>query len=271
MTDAQNPLGKESDYPRSISPEILFSIARADSRDQLAIGNPLPFHGVDIWNAWELTWLGPGKLPKVATAEIRVPANSPNLIESKSMKLYLNAYAMSCFDDAAEVATRITKDLSTCAGSNVQVTIRNAVTNDQSISTLAGTCLDALPIKCDTWNVNSALLSADKATAVEESLHTHLLRSLCPVTGQPDIGSLLIRYQGPKIDATALLQYIVSFRQHNDFHEACVERMFVDILVRCKPEHLSLAAHYQRRGGIDINPFRSNFEGDPQNVRLWRQ
>lgn len=272
MTEGLLPLGKASDFPRTVTPEILYPIARADSRDHLGVRKPLPFHGVDVWNAWELTWLGPGKLPVAATAEIRVAAESPNLIESKSLKLYLNAYAMTYIDDASSVSASIAKDLSSCAESDVEVTIREITTDfKQCVSTMAGTCLDTLPVKCDTWDVDAGLLASDGATIVDESLHTHLLRSLCPVTGQPDIGSLQIHYRGPKIDRDSLLQYVISFREHNDFHEACVERMFVDVLERCKPTRLSLMAHYQRRGGIDINPFRSNFEDNPDNTRLWRQ
>jgi 7-cyano-7-deazaguanine reductase len=156
MTERQLPLGKASDHPRTVTQEILYPIARADSRDLFAIGNPLPFCGVDIWNAWELTWLGPGKLPIVATAEIRVPARSPNLIESKSLKLYLNAYSMSCFDDGADVGADIANDLSICTDSEVKVTIRNATADrERCVSTLTGTCLDTLPISCDTWDVDA--------------------------------------------------------------------------------------------------------------------
>ena len=271
MTDPTLPLGQNTGYPNKYQPDVLFAIARSESRQSFAAGE-LPFHGTDIWNAWDLTWLGPGDMPVVATAEIRIPADSPNLIESKSLKLYLGSFAMSQFDSPGVVGETITEDLSACAGGSVGVHI--ALVTETEANTafrLPGTCLDTLTVNCSTWDVDAALLRSDPATEIQDELHSHLLRSLCPVTAQPDIGSIAIHYRGPKIDHASLLQYIVSFREHNDFHEACIERMFVDILQRCKPEKLSVYARYQRRGGIDINPFRSNFEDRPRNLRLWRQ
>jgi len=260
-------LGRKTDYPQKYAPEALFAIPRRDSRAALGLENDLPFDGVDIWNAWELTWLGPGKRPVVATAEIRVPAMTPNLIESKSLKLYLGAFAMTEFDSPGDVRDAIARDLSECAGGPVDVSLDT----DAAVATLAGQCIDSLQIECSNWAVDASLLQANPDEIIEESLHTHLLRSLCPVTAQPDMGSLQITYSGPKIDPGALLRYIVSFRLHNDFHEACVERIFVDITERCRPEKLSVYARYQRRGGIDINPFRSGVDSQPGNSRLWRQ
>ena len=269
MSDKILPLGQETDYPKQYSPDVLFPISRDESR--VGFEHP-PFDGVDIWNAWELTWLGPGNRPSVATAEIRVPAMSPNLIESKSLKLYLNSFAMTRFDDERAVADAMTQDLSATAGSNVEVVLQPvAETESSSPARLPGRCLDHLSIQCDRWEVDSSLLFADTNQVVQEALHTHLLRSLCPVTGQPDIGSLAVQYQGPKINEESLLNYIVSFREHSDFHEACIERMFMAILARCSPDKLTVYARYQRRGGIDINPFRSNFDLSPANLRLWRQ
>jgi len=266
MTDSTSSLGQETAYPSQYDPSVLFAIARGESRAAYISGE-LPFDGVDIWNAWELTWLGPGDLPVVATLEIKVPADTPNLIESKSLKLYLNSFSMSQFDSPSAIRATIAKDLSTCAGAQVSVSIDI----DGSIASLDGMCIDQLDVTCSAWDVDASLLHADADDIVEESLHTHLLRSLCPVTNQPDMGSLQFTYQGPRVDPAAFLQYIVSFREHNDFHEACVERMFIDILEQCRPTKLSLYARYQRRGGIDINPFRSNFEECPGNPRLWRQ
>ena len=271
MTDATLPLGQETAYPNKYEPGVLFPIARAESRDSFLSGEP-PFDGTDIWNAWELTWLGPGDRPVVATAEIRIPANSPNLIESKSLKLYLNSFAMSRFDNTSVVERLIAEDLGSRLGSDIFVKIQLITdTEASSVSRLPGLCLDSLPVSCTHFDVDAALLQIDSDADVEEDLHSHLLRSLCPVTGQPDIGSIAIHYRGPKIDPASLLQYIVSFREHNDFHEACIERMFVDILKRCQSEKLSIYARYQRRGGIDINPFRSNFQAVAPNPRLWRQ
>ncbi len=254
------------------APEALCPIARADARSRLGIAGALPFTGVDIWNAWELTWLGDGRKPVAATAEILVPADSPNIIESKSLKLYLGSFAMSHIASADEISRTIAADLSACADAPVIVRIDPVTHNEgRSVSRLAGRCLDTLDVVCDDWAVNADLLSADGADSVREDLYTHLLRSLCPVTNQPDSASLQISYRGPRIDHAGLLRYIVSFRQHNDFHESCVERMFVDIQSRCEPQELSLHARYQRRGGIDINPFRSTSRMRPRNLRLWRQ
>lgn len=272
MKDHKLPLGQDSGYPHKYAPEVLFPISRADSRGSLGLRGDLPFRGVDIWNAWELTWLGAGDLPAVATVQIRIPADSPRIIESKSLKLYLNSFSMSHFPSLARVAETITKDVSSCVGSQVEVNVVPVTrTEARQVSRLAGTCLDSLAVTCSNWDVDAHLLQADGHTIVEEDLHTHLLRSLCPVTSQPDIGSLQISYRGPKIDRASLLRYVVSYRQHKDFHEACIERMFVDLTSRCAPERLSIHARYQRRGGIDINPFRSNTRDLPLNLRLWRQ
>ena len=271
MAKPKLPLGQESDYPNKYAPELLFPIPRLDSRESLTDGE-MPFHGSDIWNAWDLTWLGPDDKPVVATGEFRIPAESANLIESKSLKLYLNSLSMSRFDSPARVASTLTTDLSACAGALVDVAV-DAIEDTESriVIRLPGLCIDSLPVACDAWEVDPTLLECNPDELVEEELHTHLLRSLCPVTAQPDIGSLAVHYRGPRIDPATLLKYVVSFREHNDFHEACIERMFVDLLNRCRCEKLSVFARYQRRGGIDINPFRSNFENQPKNARLWRQ
>jgi 7-cyano-7-deazaguanine reductase len=266
------PLGRETDYPHQYAPEVLCPIPRADSRAAIGLGNTLPFSGVDIWNAWDLTWLGPNGQPRVATAEIRVPAESPNIVESKSLKLYLGSFAMSSIESVTAVAECIERDLTTCAGAPTKVTVLPVSdTESRSTARLAGTCIDDLDASCSDWEVDSGLLRTEDSQIVREDLHTHLLRSLCPVTAQPDIGSLQISYRGPKIDRIGLLRYVVSFREHNDFHEACIERMFVDLMNRCSCDELTVQARYQRRGGIDINPIRSNARDKPLNLRLWRQ
>ena len=267
MKGTNLPLGRETDYPQNYAPDVLFPIARGQSREPLGISDPLPFTGTDIWNAWELTWLGPNGVPRVATAEIRVPAESPNLVESKSLKLYLGSFAMTEFAGDEAVVTALTKDLSAATGAGVEVDLDPGV----AIGSLDGDCIDALDVSCDAGDVAPELLQADAGNFVDESLHSHLLRSLCPVTSQPDMASLVVHYSGPRIDRASLLRYIVSFRQHQDFHEACVERMFVDILGRCGPEKLAVYARYTRRGGIDINPYRSSGDERPANTRLWRQ
>jgi 7-cyano-7-deazaguanine reductase len=268
MTD-QIPLGQATSYPDHYSPDLLYAIARIESREALGLGEELPFHGSDIWNAWELTWLNLDGVPQVAVADIRVPATSPNIVESKSLKLYLGSFAMTRYSGTDAVSAVIRQDLTDCIGAEVSVAL-SGVDGDHAIHQLPGNCIDASPARCEAYDIDPGLLSTREETA-EESLHSHLLRSLCPVTDQPDIGSVLIAYAGRRIDPAGLLQYIVSYRQHNDFHEACVERMFVDILEKCQPQKLTVYAAFQRRGGIDINPFRSNFEDDPPNLRLWRQ
>ena len=271
VTDCTLPLGRETGYPNKYEPDLLFPISRSDSRESFLSGEP-PFDGADIWNAWELTWLGPGDLPVVATAQISIPAKSPRLIESKSLKLYLNSLAMSRYDNAGEVERLIARDLGAQAGAEVTVRVQPVSdTEAGTFSRLPGLCLDSLAVTCSQFDVDPGLLVIDPGTEATEDIHSHLLRSLCPVTGQPDMGSIALHYRGPSINHSSLLQYIVSFREHNDFHEACIERMFVDILERCRPERLSIFARYQRRGGIDINPFRSNFEACARNPRLWRQ
>jgi 7-cyano-7-deazaguanine reductase len=265
----KNPLGQATAYPEHYSPDLLYAIARTDSREVLGLDGDLPFSGADIWNAWELTWLDDNGLPQVAVAEIRVPAESANIVESKSLKLYLGSFAMTRFTAVDDVAAAITRDLSRCTGAEVTIDLL-AGCEAKAVENLPGHCIDNLDVTCDRYEVDASLLSASD-DVTEESLHSHLLRSLCPVTSQPDIGSLLVSYRGSRIDREGLLRYIVSYRQHNDFHEACVERMFLDIAERCRPEQLSVYARYQRRGGIDINPFRCNLEGDAPNIRLWRQ
>ena len=266
------PLGRAVPYPEQYSPELLYAVPRAEHRAALGLGPKLPFRGSDIWNAWELTWLDLNGLPRYATAEIRVPADSPNMIESKSLKLYLNSFAMTPYASADDVAETVEGDLTGCAGADVEVLLRRpSTTGGSRIARLPGFCLDALRVSCDATAVDPALLRADPGGVVSEDLYSHLLRSRCPVTQQPDTGSVLISYKGPRIDRQGLLRYIVSYRQHEEFHESCVERMFVDIMDRCGPERLTVYARYQRRGGIDINPFRSNYEDDIPNARLWRQ
>ncbi len=266
------PLGRDTDYPDEYAPAVLFPIARSDARDKLGIAEPLPFVGVDIWNAWELTWLKPNGQPVAASAEIRVPADSPNIVESKSLKLYLNSFAMSRHAGADVVAGIIRGDLSAAAGSDVEIRIVEAADPaPDEIATLPGTCLDALDVDCEAFDVDPGLLAAGGDSVADQALYTHALRSLCPVTGQPDTGSLLVRYSGPAIDAASLLRYVVSYRRHQDFHEACVERIYSDIRSHCAPVDLEVYARYQRRGGIDINPFRASSERDPGNPRLWRQ
>lgn len=268
---ADLPLGKPSTYPDSYAPELLRAVARSEGRRDLGLGAGLPFHGEDVWNAWEVSWLDPRGRPRTATAVLRVPADSENLVESKSLKLYLGSFAMTRFASADEVAARVAADLSRVAAKPVAVRLAPPPASVANlVSELPGATIDEEDVACDAWEVDRALLACAR-DVVEETLHSHLLRSNCPVTGQPDTGSVLVRYRGPRIERGALLRYIASYRRHCAFHEACIERMFVDIKARCAPERLTVYGRYTRRGGLDINPFRSDFEAHAPNLRLWRQ
>ncbi len=214
-----SPPGQQSAYPDEYAPELLLGISRSENRATLGPGVELPFQGVDIWNAWELSWLTNAGQPSVATLEIRVPAESPRIIESKSLKLYLNSFSMSRYDAAEDVRSTIAADLCRCVEAGIELSLLEAgADNERNCETLPGDCIDDLYAECSTWDVDASLLEADADDIVSESLHSHLLRSLCPVTSQPDSGSVLITYEGPRIDQPSLLRYIASFRRHQDFH-----------------------------------------------------
>lgn len=256
------PLGREVAYPRAYDPALLFPIAREAGRDALGLaGDTLPFIGHDRWHAYELSWLDPRGKPVVATATFTVPADSPRLVESKSLKLYLNSLNSTRFADAEAVRARIAIDLSAAAGAPVAVEdglppVEGAATGRTPDP--EPTSIDGLDVACDEYDApNPALLSADAGAAASETLSSDLLKSNCPVTGQPDWASVRIAYRGPRIDRAGLLRYLVSFREHAEFHEQCVERIFVDLMARCRPSELSVEARYTRRGGLDINPWRA--------------
>ncbi|NMF90945.1 NADPH-dependent 7-cyano-7-deazaguanine reductase QueF [Aromatoleum petrolei] len=270
-----SPLGKPADYCDTYSPSLLFPIARQIKRDEIGIvPGKLPFVGEDLWNAYELSWLNPRGKPVVALATFRVPADSPRLIESKSLKLYLNSCNQTRFESAEVVQATFVRDLSDAAGAPVAVEIQALGTTPvRVIAPPPGESLDELDIDIDTYQPCPDFLSAATGgEEVSETLHSHLLKSNCLVTGQPDWGCIVVRYVGPKIERAGLLRYIVSFRKHNEFHEQCVERVFCDILQRCRPQALAVWARYTRRGGLDINPFRSTgFFLPPQNEAEIRQ
>ncbi len=268
---AENPLGRRAAHPAAYSPDLLFTVPRADGRYALGLHEPLPFTGCDLWTAWELSWLDADGCPVVAVLTAEVPADSPNLVESKSLKLYLNSFAMERFESSREVQQRIKDDLNQALGCEVKVAVITAQeASHDDISELPGRSIDNVAVTCTRYTRDPALLKTGKKN-VHEILHSHLLRSVCPVTGQPDTGSVMIEYRGRQIEHDALLAYLVSFREHADFHELCVERMFCDISKVCDPEELTVYARYNRRGGIDINPFRSNVKDQPPRLRLWRQ
>lgn len=266
------PLGHPTGHPDHYAPALLYRVPRAPQRAALGIGTRIPFTGVDLWTAYELTWLDGSGKPQVALATLQVSADSPAIVESKSMKLYLGSFAQSRYGSRADVAATIARDLSHAAGAPVVATLQEPTAfAAQSIAELTGESLDELPVACETYDVAPDLLSAGGAT-VDETLTTRLFRSVCPVTAQPDIASLQVAYRGPRIDRAGLLRYLVSYRCHAGFHEHCVERIFVEIAARCRCEQLTVYARFTRRGGIDINPYRTNAGSPPPvNVRTARQ
>jgi len=266
------PLGRPVEVPDRYSPEVLRGIPRAEAREEIGIGERLPFGGYDVWNAYELSWLDPGGKPRVATGELIVPCGSPNLIESKSLKLYLDSLNQTRHESADEVRECIQQDLSRVAGAEVRVKL--AALRDDATAQLAelpGTCIDDEDVSPAVYLPDPGLLKTQSGDGVSETLHSHLLKTNCRITGQPDWASVLVRYRGRPVDRRALLLYLISFRDHRIFQEPCVERIFVDLLQRCEPAELTVCARYTRRGGLDINPFRSNFESAIDNTRLLRQ
>ncbi len=281
MNTAQDSqLGKASAYADQYAPELLYPIPRSAKRLELGLTDTLPFLGADMWTAFELSWLGPRGKPQLALAHITVPCESSHIIESKSLKLYLNSYNNTVFADAAAVLTRLRADLSEAAwrGAVVQssVGVRLLVPelfDREPVQELDGLSLDRLDVECRQYTPAPDLLRtlADEPP-VTEVLTSRLLKSNCLVTGQPDWGSVQISYSGAPIDQEGLLQYLVSFRNHHEFHEQCVERIFMDIWQRCQPYKLAVYARYTRRGGLDINPFRTSYaRALPPNVRTARQ
>lgn len=267
-------LGQSTAYISTYTPSLLQPVPRVLNRDDLALGPRLPFQGEDIWTLYELSWLNNRGKPMVAIGEVRVPASSRNLIESKSFKLYLNSLNQTAFSDLAAVRDTLIRDLSACAEGQVAVTLTPLQRAPHQIARLPGECIDDLDIAIDSYLFDPAWLQDSvepDGPIIEETLHSHLLKSNCLVTSQPDWGSLVVHYRGRRIDHERLLRYLVSFRQHNEFHEQCVERIFVDLQRHCHPEQLTVYARYTRRGGLDINPFRSDWESAPDNLRLIRQ
>ncbi|MDO9026173.1 NADPH-dependent 7-cyano-7-deazaguanine reductase QueF [Zwartia sp.] len=262
------PLGQEVAYPTAYDAGLLYPIGRVDARAQLGLSTQaLPFIGWDLWNAYEMSWLTPQGMPRIAMLRLMVDCNSPNIIESKSLKLYLNSFNQAAFISPLTVIETLRTDLSQVAGSSVSVElISTDHFSDIGIQEFEGIDLDKQTLSIDTYEPKaellelargSAMTSASASNVVTESLFSRLLKSNCPVTGQPDWACLKIDYVGPKIDHASLLRYIVSFRQHSGFHEQCVERIFTDIMARCAPKKLSVYARYTRRGGLDINPWRA--------------
>ena len=255
---AQSELGKKSGYDPHYNPEKLFPIPRKNNRDAIGVPQPLPFIGYDLWNHYEISWLNEKGKPIVALAEIYVPCDSPNIIESKSMKLYFNSFNNSKFKNADAVQAAAQKDLSLRMGAEVEVRLicLPSAQTDKIVFAFAGECLDALDIECTQYTLDPSLLTTENEM-VTESVYSDLLKSNCLVTNQPDWGSVYIAYQGKKINHASLLRYIVSFRNCNEFAEQCVERIFMDIMRHCQPAELTVFGRFTRRGGLDINPYRT--------------
>lgn len=255
----QSELGRSSGYDLYYNPERLFAISRELKRKEIGVGSKnLPFSGVDCWNHYEVSWLNKKGKPVVAIAEIIYDCSTPNLIESKSLKLYFNSFNNTQFEDSEAVRLTVERDLSSQLQGKAQVKILSLKEKELAIiqSALKGECLDDLDVTCSTYLVEPKYLSVgDKQ--VEEILYSDLLKSNCLVTNQPDWGSVQISYTGRQINREGLLQYLVSFRNHNEFHEQCIERIFVDIMNCCKPQKLTVYGRYTRRGGLDINPYRT--------------
>jgi len=276
----QSELGKASLYVDHYDASLLFPLPRADKRAELGLGEAMPFFGADIWTAYELSWLNARGKPQLALAHITVPCESPNIIESKSFKLYLNSFNNTVFADEQAVLACLREDLAQAlwrgasAPGSVGVRLLGPEWFDREpVHELDGLSLDRMDVECRRYTPAPDLLSVLPGDApVSEVLVSNLLKSNCLVTGQPDWGSVQISYTGDAIAQEGLLQYLVSFRNHNEFHEQCVERIFMDIWTRCKPLKLTVYARYTRRGGLDINPFRTSHPQKlPANIRTARQ
>ena len=277
----QSPLGKATAYTDHYDPTLLFPIPRADKRREIGVVDTPPFFGADLWTSFELSWLNPRGKPQVAIAHFTVPCETPHIIESKSFKLYLGSFTNTQYADVAQVLARLRADLDEAlwrgapamqSGVGVKILLPEMF-DREPVHELDGLSLDRLDIECTRYTPAPDLLRAKVADQpVTEVLTSNLLKSNCLVTGQPDWGSVQIVYSGPQIDQEGLLQYLVSFRNHNEFHEQCVERIFMDIRARCQPTRLAVYARYTRRGGLDINPFRTSYpQALPKNVRTARQ
>jgi len=268
-----SPLGKSSAYITQYTADLLFPIPRKGKRDEINVPDMLPFSGFDTWNAYEVSWLNSKGKPIVVVIQFDFSCNSKNIIESKSFKLYLNSFNNTKFSSIQEVHSILETDLRSAAEGEVNVTILKPLDmNGLQIKSFDGECLDDSDIECDSYIINTSYLVSNPKEIIAETLTSDLLKSNCLVTGQPDWGSVKIEYKGPRIDKDGLLKYIVSFRNHNEFHEQCVERIFMDISKFCNPESLTIEARYTRRGGLDINPIRSTEEIAPSiNLRMARQ
>lgn len=267
----ESELGKKTLYPKAYDPKLLFPIPRINNRLTLNLEHPLPFTGVDIWNAYEFSWLNQNGKPCLAIVEFFFPCSSENIIESKSFKLYLNSFHQTRFSSVDEVIRLLKTDLSAAAGAPIEIKFHEpSAWNNLHLDNLPGICLDSLDITINDYQLDAKLLHCENVH-VEEQFYSNLLKANCLITQQPDWGSVYVSYKGKKINHESFLKYIISFREHNEFAEPCVERIFADLMNRCQPEKLTVYARFTRRGGLDINPFRTNCGETFLNHRDFRQ
>jgi len=264
-------LGRQTPVLDRYAPELLYPIPRAAGRAALGLGSELPFSGADLWHAYEISWLDGKGRPQVRVGRVCVPASSPNMVESKSFKLYLNSLNNTRFGSESELRDTIRRDIARVVGTDIEVELLRVDDPALAGTALAGICLDGLDVPVPAGEPNPDMLEPESGNRGEEQLFSHLLRSLCPVTGQPDWASVWVHYRGPGLAHASLLRYILAFRRHQEFHEQCVERMFRDIRRRLDPDFLHIQAFYTRRGGLDINPFRSTYPDARPLPRLDRQ
>lgn len=255
-------LGKDTVYSNEYNPGVLQPIERKLGRAAVKVQAP---NGFDLWRLYELTYLNKAGIPCAAIGCISVPADSPCIVESKSLKLYIGSFTQTKFADLNEVAAVITHDLNAILGTEVTVQLWDLEKAQEAapfaVREFPGELIDITGgVVLSDFTYNPELLQRHEGSRVEETVRTNLLRTLCPVTGQPDHASVMIRYQGEQINHQELFAYLMSLRMHRGFHEQCVEMIYSDIKTRLKPDRLEVAAAFTRRGGIDINPVRSDFE-----------
>lgn len=264
------PLGRKVEYPATRDPSVLRGIARTPARERIGLDAPLPF-GEDLWNAYEFSWLAPSGLPRIGVLTARVPCASPRMVESKSLKLYLGGFAQMVFAGEVDVAAAIAQDLTAATGATVSVEI-NTPAEMVPLGEFRGFCLDDLDVDIEHYELAPRLLTtAGPSAAGTDAVYTHIFRCLCPVTGQPDHGSIRVAWRGRQLNRAGLLAYFVSFRTSTGFHEETVERIFVDVRHAAAATELTVEGRFLRRGGIDINPWRSTSPRPPKVIRLPRQ
>jgi 7-cyano-7-deazaguanine reductase len=278
MTDlfSHLPLGKNTHFVEHYDPQLIATIDRNAARKRFNIAvqqaslEKRLFWGVDLWNSYEMSWLNEKGVPQVGILTLSIPAESPLLLESKSAKLYLASFNQSKFETSSEVLSCIEKDISSALKVNIQAAFQSLSTRWPE-QTFLGTSIDDVEVSIDHYDYQPNFLQVSSSQVEKERLYSHVLRTLCPVTGQPDWASVFIEYSGAEIVKEGLLRYLVSLRCHSIFHEMAIERIFLDIMERCRPKHLSVYGAFTRRGGIDINPFRSTDSVLPSMVRVVRQ